>query len=87
MNSVQYFLGKAMEEASELIQILAKTQAFGADEFYAKDPDKRSNIQRVNDEFNDLLATIERLNYELIRTRFMNGGALFTIPALTPIYT
>lgn len=65
MTPVQYFLGKAIEEAGELIQILAKTQAFGVNQYYDKDPLKRSNIERVNMEFNDLLATIERLNLEI----------------------
>lgn len=60
MNRFQYLLSKLAEEAAEIAQIALKTQQFGQDEVY----ECLSNIERVNVEFNDLLAVVELLNKE-----------------------
>lgn len=56
----QYLLIKLAEEAAEIAQMALKTAQFGLKETYA--PVGKSNIERLNDEFNDLLAAIDMLN-------------------------
>lgn len=73
MNKMQYLLTKLAEEASEIAQIALKTQQFGIDE---QCPGlDQTNIQRVDYEFNDLLAVVQLINSELGYTcLFENAG-------------
>lgn len=60
MNSLQYYLTKLAEEASEVAQIALKTQQFGPNE---KHPElDYTNFQRCHQELNDLLAVVDVLN-------------------------
>ena len=65
MTRIQYLLSKLAEEAAELSVIAQKTQQFGVNEYYAKMQPIASNIERVQDEFNDVLAVVEAINTEL----------------------
>ncbi len=61
MTHTQYLLIKLAEEASELAQIALKTAQFGPEERYGG-LSKPKNTQRIEAEFNDLLAIIQMLN-------------------------
>lgn len=62
MNRLQYLLTKLAEEASEVAQIVLKTQQFGLDEICPNLP--YSNKERCHQEINDFLAIIAILNDE-----------------------
>lgn len=63
MNKIQYLLVKLAEEASEISQIALKTAQFGVHE---QCPGlNETNIQRIDQEFNDLVAIVELINQEL----------------------
>jgi hypothetical protein len=62
LNRLQYLLCKLAEESSEIAQIALKTQQFGLEERYPKDP--KNNKERIHSELNDLNAIIELLNEE-----------------------
>ena len=62
MNREQYLLTKLGEEATEIAQIALKTQQFGKGEKYHKHD--LNNEERINVEFNDLLAIVDLLNQE-----------------------
>ena len=66
MTNEQYLLGKLAEEAAELAQIAIKAQQFGIDEVFGGDsnPDKLSNRDRIEAEFNDVLGIIYALDVE-----------------------
>lgn len=63
MDRLQYLLTKLAEEAAEVAQIALKTQQFGPYEICPDLPE--TNIERVNKEFNDLLAVAEMINEHL----------------------
>ena len=59
MDYFQFLLCKGAEEASEVAQIMLKTQQFGR---YERRPGQNlTNEQRVHAELNDLLAVVEML--------------------------
>ena len=60
MTREQFLLLKVMEECAELAQVASKTMQFGRDE--RRHGDKQTNMQRMNGEFNDLMAIIHELN-------------------------
>lgn len=62
MTERQYLLVKLAEEACELGQIALKTAHFGV--YEQQFEDGPTNIDRVNDEFNDLLGVLELLRTE-----------------------
>ncbi len=57
MNREKYLLICLSEECSEIIQAVSKVLRFGPKD--AKWGNKRSNIERVSDEVNDLLGVLE----------------------------
>lgn len=60
MNTLQYYLTKLAEEASEVAQIALKTQQFGP---YEKHPGLSfNNYERCHQELNDMLAVVAVLN-------------------------
>lgn len=62
MNRFQYLLTKLAEEASEVSQIALKTQQFGASE--TMPGQNWTNVQRIHQELNDMLAIVGMLNSE-----------------------
>ena len=62
MTKLQYLLIKLAEEAAEISQIALKTAQFGLNEI--KPGQALTNIERVNFEYNDLLAIAEMINTE-----------------------
>ena len=62
MTLEQYLLTKLAEEAAEISQIALKTAQFGVHERYK--PSGLTNIQRVEQEYNDLIAIVSMLKEE-----------------------
>jgi len=63
--NTQYLLGKLAEEASELAQIAIKAQQFGLHEVFGEQGDNPlSNVQRIENEFNDVIGIVDMLNRE-----------------------
>lgn len=60
MNAVQHALGKLAEEAAEVAKIALKAQQFGLNEI--KPGSDQTNAERINEELNDVIASIEKLN-------------------------
>jgi NTP pyrophosphatase (non-canonical NTP hydrolase) len=66
MNNEQYLLGKLAEEAAELAQIAIKAQQFGLAHVFggSGNPDILSNLQRIEDEYNDIVGIVAMLEAE-----------------------
>lgn len=64
MTNEQYLLGKLAEEAAELAQIAIKAQQFGIEEVFGGQETMRSNRERIEAEFNDVIGVIKMLNIE-----------------------
>jgi len=62
MNRLQYLLNKLAEEGSEVSQIALKTAQFGLSEIRPGQP--FTNLDRIHQELNDLLAIVDMLNEE-----------------------
>lgn len=63
MNRIEHILARIAEECDETSQRALKALVFGLTEIQPNQPE--DNIQRLNREFNDLLAVVELLNDEL----------------------
>lgn len=60
MNTEKYLLTCLAEECAELAQAASKAIRFGLEN--AAEPDKPTNLQRINEELMDILAVIEILD-------------------------
>lgn len=61
MNTTQFLLNKVSQEASELIKDCTKTAMFGVNSVDPNDPEQKSNLQRIAEEFHDVVAAFELL--------------------------
>ena len=61
MNRIQFILNKISQESSELIKDATKTAMYGLSSFDPNDPDKKSNIECLVEEFHDVIAAFELL--------------------------
>lgn len=57
-------IDKAIEECNELALALAKMKQFGPNSYDPSDENKITNLQKVQTEYNDVLASIEMLHTE-----------------------
>lgn len=64
MNRIEHLLTILGEECAELIQEASKAKRFGIDE--QRDL-PTSNLERMQTEFNDVLALVDMINYEIDR--------------------
>lgn len=64
MTNEQYLLGKLAEEAAELAQIAIKAQQFGLEKVFGGESNTagQTNLERIEDEFNDVVGIIMMLN-------------------------
>lgn len=62
----EYLLTKLAEECSELAQIASKMNLFGIHSYDPADPSKISNLDHMNIEFNDILATIDMIKESMM---------------------
>lgn len=67
MTKEQYLLVKLAEEASEIAQIALKCTHFGIND--KRYENGKSNIELVEDEFNDLLGVIQMLETEGVKIK------------------
>ena len=70
MNKQEYLLTCLSEEAAEIIQAVGKAQRFGMDDDYYDESPKEAILR----EFIDLVAVIEMLFGEDIRTTILYSG-------------
>ena len=66
MNVKEHLLTCLAEECSEVAKEVSKALRFGLNDKYPKDPDQRTNSQRIVDELNDLVAVVKMLEAEKI---------------------
>ena len=72
MNRREHLLTILGEECSELHQELCKALRFGV---YEQQPDNPlNNSQRIFKEFNDLMAMVEMVNEEAVKTSFADAS-------------
>lgn len=64
MTRLQHLLVKLMEECNEVAQEASKACIFGLDEIYPKDPEKRTNWERINHEVKDLITVLSMIRWE-----------------------
>ena len=65
MNRIQFILNKISQESSELIKDATKTAMYGLSSFDPNDPDQKSNIECLVEEFHDVIAAFELLMDEI----------------------
>jgi NTP pyrophosphatase (non-canonical NTP hydrolase) len=63
-NKVEYLQACLAEELCEAGQIIGKAERFGLYDIYAKDEQKRTNLERLQDELLDVLAVATLLRRE-----------------------
>jgi hypothetical protein len=72
MDKEQFLLLKVMEECAEIQYVCSKAMQFGLDEI--KQGQKQTNKERLEDEIEDLLNTIQLLSLELSEPLKMAAG-------------
>jgi len=80
MNRHEYLMTQAVSECCELAHRLTKAQHFGMDQIQSavgdkpeQNPERKTNRERIIDEYTDLVATMEMLDISL---GVVNGRAM-----------
>lgn len=61
-DTLEQRIDKIIEEAAEVIQIVLKMKRFGPFSYHPNDPEKKSNIQLLSSEVDDVVHALKRIS-------------------------